>query len=58
MERTSTEEVKPTGKVATNLKWRKATALTRMRFGSNGATAPYELGLPSGKAARKITAPL
>ena len=30
----------------TTLKWPMATALTRMRFGSNGATAPYELGLP------------
>ena len=59
MEQMNTEEVETTGKVATTLKWPMATALTRMRFGSNGATAPYELGLPSsGKAARKIAAPL
>ena len=59
MEQTSEEEVKTTGKVARTLKWSMAMALTRMRFGSNGATAPYELGLPSsGKAARKIAAPL
>jgi transposase len=47
MEQTNTEEVKTTGNVATTLKWPMATALSRMRFGSNGATAPYELGLPS-----------
>jgi hypothetical protein len=58
MEQTSTEEVKTTGKVATTLKWLMATALSRMRFGSNGATALYELGPPSGKVARKIAAPL
>jgi hypothetical protein len=34
MEQTKTEEVKITGKVATTLKRRMATALTRTRFGS------------------------
>jgi hypothetical protein len=34
MEQTKTEEVKTTGKVATTLKRRMATALTRTRFGS------------------------
>ena len=62
MERTSTEEVKTTGKVATTLKWPMATALTRMRFGSNGATAQvanlaYPLGRPLGRLQRPFSSP-
>ncbi len=57
MEQTSTEVVKTTGKVATTLKWQMATLLPDDRFGSNEVSAPYELGLLSGKAARKIAAP-